>query len=48
MLSWTVIKHVPTNIIGENVPTNAAVTKHRSVIMCADACKSHLQPTTQM
>ena len=40
--------------MGENVPTNATVTTiHKSVIMCADAYKSHIQritsqPTTQM
>ena len=38
--------------MGKNVPTYAAVTKHRSVIIYADAYKSQLQktalqPTTQ-
>ena len=45
-METTVVKHVPTNILGENVTTNATVTQHNSVIMCADAYKGHIQRTT--
>lgn len=44
----TVIKHAPPDIMGKTVLTNADVTKHRYVIICADAYKNQLQPTTQM
>ena len=53
-METAVVKHVPTDIMGENVSRNATViTIHNSVIMCADAYKSHIQrttsqPTTQM
>ena len=48
----TVVKHIPTDIMGNTVLTNATVTIHKSVIMCADTYKRQLQriaspPTTQ-
>ena len=46
-LEKTVVKNVPTDIMGENVSTNATVTAiHNSVIMCADAYKGQKQRTT--
>ena len=45
-MDTTVVKHVPTNIMGEDVLTNATVTIHNSVIMFADAYQGQLQRTT--
>ena len=43
----TVVKNVPTNIMGEDVKTNATViTMYNSVIMCGDAYKGQKQQTT--
>ena len=42
----TVIKHAPTDIMGNNVFQNANVTVHSSAIMCVDAYKGQIQRTT--
>ena len=47
-LGYSCNKICPYEYYGGNVPTNAAVTKHRSVIMCADVYKSQSQSTAQM
>ena len=38
--------HAQKDIMVENVPTNATVTIHKSVNMCVDAYKGHIQRTT--
>ena len=45
-MDTTVIKHAPTDIMGENVYQNANVTVHSSAIMCVDAYKGQIQRTT--
>ena len=46
-MGTTVVKNVPTDIMGQDVKKNATViTIDNSVIMCTDAYKGQIQRTT--
>ena len=45
LVDTTVINQAPTDIMRNNVLTNATVKIHKSVIMCVGAYKRHLQRT---